>query len=42
MHQTPNVVEATNKEGLFRRLEEMQSRSGLSWSSSGPGPETVL
>lgn len=26
MHQTPNVVEATNKPGLFGNLEDIQSR----------------
>lgn len=26
MHQTPNVVEATNKPGLFGKLENIQSR----------------
>lgn len=26
MHETPNVVEATNKPGLFRKLEDIQSR----------------
>lgn len=26
MHQTPNVVEATNKPGLFGKLEDIQSR----------------
>ena len=26
MHQTPNVVEATNKPGLFSKLEDIQSR----------------
>ena len=26
LHQTPNVVEATNKPGLFATLEDMQSR----------------
>lgn len=25
-HQTPNVVEATNKPGLFDKLEDIQSR----------------
>ncbi|KAJ0060498.1 hypothetical protein NL108_014189, partial [Boleophthalmus pectinirostris] len=29
MHQTPNVVEATNKEGLFGKLEDIQSRLAL-------------
>ncbi|XP_068161051.1 dynein axonemal heavy chain 9 [Antennarius striatus] len=29
MHQTPNVVEATNKPGLFGRLEDIQSRLSL-------------
>lgn len=26
MHQTPNVVVATNKPGLFAKLEDIQSR----------------
>lgn len=30
MHQTPNVVEATNKPGLFQKLEDIQSRWELS------------
>ncbi|XP_075889814.1 dynein axonemal heavy chain 9 isoform X2 [Nelusetta ayraudi] len=29
MHQTPNVVEATNKPGLFGKLEDIQSRLSL-------------
>uniref|UniRef100_A0AAX7TU92 Dynein axonemal heavy chain 17 n=1 Tax=Astatotilapia calliptera TaxID=8154 RepID=A0AAX7TU92_ASTCA len=29
MHETPNVVEATNKPGLFRKLEDIQSRLSL-------------
>ncbi|XP_024861684.2 dynein heavy chain 9, axonemal isoform X1 [Kryptolebias marmoratus] len=29
MHQTPNVVEATNKPGLFVKLENIQSRLSL-------------
>ncbi|KAM9837728.1 LOW QUALITY PROTEIN: dynein axonemal heavy chain 9 [Aulostomus maculatus] len=29
MHQTPNVVEATNKPGLFSKLEDIQSRLSL-------------
>ncbi|KAK2885147.1 hypothetical protein Q8A73_021621 [Channa argus] len=29
MHHTPNVVEATNKQGLFRKLEDIQSRLSL-------------
>uniref|UniRef100_A0A3Q2SZQ2 Dynein axonemal heavy chain 9 n=1 Tax=Fundulus heteroclitus TaxID=8078 RepID=A0A3Q2SZQ2_FUNHE len=29
MHRTPNVVEATNKPGLFGKLEEVQSRLAL-------------
>ncbi|XP_034563350.1 dynein heavy chain 9, axonemal [Notolabrus celidotus] len=29
MHQTPNVVEATNKPGLFGKLEDIQSRLAL-------------
>ncbi|KAG7506656.1 dynein heavy chain 9, axonemal [Solea senegalensis] len=29
MHQTPNVVEATNKPGLFAKLEDMQGRLSL-------------
>ncbi|KAM3592376.1 uncharacterized protein V6R79_017533 [Siganus canaliculatus] len=29
MHQTPNVVEATNKPGLFVKLEDIQSRLSL-------------
>uniref|UniRef100_A0A6Q2WZ44 Dynein axonemal heavy chain 17 n=1 Tax=Esox lucius TaxID=8010 RepID=A0A6Q2WZ44_ESOLU len=28
-HKTPNVVEATNKEGLFSQLEDIQSRLSL-------------
>jgi hypothetical protein len=27
-HKTPNVVEATNKAGLFSKLEDIQSRWG--------------
>lgn len=26
VHRTPNVVEATNKPGLFGKLEDIQSR----------------
>ncbi|CAN9508871.1 unnamed protein product [Ophioblennius macclurei] len=29
VHQTPNVVEATNKTGLFAKLEDIQSRLSL-------------
>ncbi|KAI4803002.1 hypothetical protein KUCAC02_006565, partial [Chaenocephalus aceratus] len=29
VHQTPNVVEATNKVGLFGKLEDIQSRLSL-------------
>lgn len=26
VHKTPNVVEATNKSGLYEKLEDIQSR----------------